>query len=197
MIKFGFEREFFITDAAGKFTLATAFPHDDCGLLVEARGEIHSDPFAAAALCDVAQQKLARDARQQGLCLQTLAYAKVPRDLQRAARRVTIKGPEKHANVYNTHKQPKAGVLHAGLHVHFSDAYEIFGKAGDKFTAYRQLDIPTIVHRLDRVFMATIKATGRVPGSYELKPYGFEYRSLPATVDPLAVAEMLHVHKLL
>lgn len=64
------------------------------------------------------------------------------------------------------------GFLTAGIHMHFS--------RHDQFGRRVQLPIETIVRKMDWNFRSIIMKGGRILGEYELKPYGFEYRSLPA-----------------
>lgn len=64
------------------------------------------------------------------------------------------------------------GHLTAGIHVHFS--------RHNQFGQRVQLPIETIVKKMDWNFRSIIIEAGRILGEYELKTYGFEYRSLPA-----------------
>ncbi len=57
----------------------------------------------------------------------------------------------------------------AGFHIHFGEN--------------RCLDIPKILSQLDLQFYSDIAKAMRVPSQYRMKPYGFEYRSLPCDVD--------------
>lgn len=41
------------------------------------------------------------------------------------------------------------------------------------------------------LFALQIKETKRIPGCYELKTHGFEYRSLPASVSVVEVAKVI------
>ena len=71
--------------------------------------------------------------------------------------------------------------LTAGLHVHFS--------RHDKFGKRIQLPIYDIVKRLDWAFKSDIMKADRILGEYEIKPHGFEYRSLPANTPIEKVIE--------
>jgi len=50
------------------------------------------------------------------------------------------------------------------------------------------LDMPLIIRTLDEAFAKVIKKSGRTAGAYEMKDWGFEYRSLPNTVSLEKVA---------
>ena len=60
-----------------------------------------------------------------------------------------------------------------------------------RHTINERLNIPYIVNFLDGAFSGIIKDARRVKGMYELKPWGFEYRSLPAYVSLLVVEQAL------
>lgn len=65
----------------------------------------------------------------------------------------------------------------AGFHVHFG--------------AYCPIDMPLIIKAFDERFKKEILAAQRTLGAYRMKPHGFEYRSLPATIDSIAVTQLL------
>ena len=65
--------------------------------------------------------------------------------------------------------------LTAGLHVHFSNR--------DNEGNIIQLPIEDIVKQMDEVFVDIINEANRIPGEYEKKIHGFEYRSLPCNAD--------------
>jgi hypothetical protein len=50
-------------------------------------------------------------------------------------------------------------------------------------------EFPTIVLELDKRFAEDIRKARRIKGDYELKNWGFEYRSLPNTLDVLEVSK--------
>lgn len=71
----------------------------------------------------------------------------------------------------------------AGLHVHFSRK-NIYPRSLRSPIIHRvQLPIDKIVMAMDTKFKELIFKACRIRGEYEIKPYGFEYRSLPANVD--------------
>jgi len=81
----------------------------------------------------------------------------------------------------------------AGCHVHFSR----WDTEKERFVWFTDEEIKFLVRKMDDAFKNIIKSTGRVLGEWEpkrsdddtKKPHGFEYRSLPATVDKLKVAK--------
>ena len=117
-------------------------------------------------------------------------------------------------------KEFKITELTAGLHVHFSkretkrvsvlevnntitmfistkdglrDEVTTKKVSNDKTVDYvcnTFVDMPMIIRTLDDEFKDVIDKTKRVTGAYEVKEYGFEYRSLPANVDLGKVAEV-------
>ena len=185
---FGFESEFFVLKD-GKPVLASGLPADACGYLAEARSKPDGDPTMAAYLHLAAEDLLARQAKELGLTLVKADTLDIPRETLRQWMRRFGKNPAKSyfmgGGCYrNTNPR-------AGLHVHFSSTETIVDKEGRTRVIAKQLNIPRIIFLMDRAFKPIIKASKRIPGEYELKNYGFEYRSLPATVNPLDVVPVL------
>lgn len=195
-MKFGFECEFFLRDKDTKeFRIVTQFlPKDDCGYLVEVRGEPHTDPIKAAYLW-AAEFKKVRELVPPALELVTSPYEILPKPFLLQCLRAYGKN--------SAHERGMCGKLmpvdkysRAGLHVHFSNQveYEEYDR-GDrghfKNWVSGMIDIPKYVLALDKAFKSQIKEAKRVPGLYEMKAHGFEYRSLPNTVLPGEVAEVL------
>lgn len=119
------------------------------------------------------------------------------------------------------HTPKEEGMVYAGLHTHFSNLRKVHtGMVPSKYLqelvlllhegairveefTRRQhsegtvnevaglLNIPRIVQQMDAAFEAEIKASNRKPGFYEMKHYGFEYRSLPATINIMKVVKVL------
>lgn len=89
-------------------------------------------------------------------------------------------------NIYGkTNKSHHLGVLSlidnykhltAGMHVHFSSRN---AKTGEVI----ELPIEDIVRKMDEKFEDIVKYDNRIPGEWEPKAHGFEYRSLPCNVD--------------
>jgi hypothetical protein len=117
-------------------------------------------------------------------------------EVQRTARRTHVKGRIKYQNLYGLDLPPvrteDTGAIWAtaGLHVHFSNPRKVDGRVGQTVVS-EHFDFVQIIRDLDKEFKDWIEAAERVPGMYELKPHGIEYRSLPATIDPLLVASFL------
>lgn len=65
----------------------------------------------------------------------------------------------------------------AGFHVHFG--------------SNKHIDMPMIINELDLSFEREILSAKRLKSLYRMKPYGFEYRSLPATVSSTAVTNII------
>jgi hypothetical protein len=196
MTKIGIEGEFFVSDTQTLLTLVPkSLPHDSCGYLAEARGEAHPTAAGALALYGVAVKDLERQAALLNLKLACEAVMIVPAEVLRQARRLFTKGPTKYNNIYGLDYKPTDRTRRAGLHVHFSNTYtdKYYNSKGENYdkTINFPIDFPPIVQTLDRAFKDEIKASKRLPGFYEMKPYGFEYRSLPTNVDLGKLGEVL------
>lgn len=191
-MKYGFEKELFVLNEAGEYALATSLPHDDCGYLAEARGEPHQNPLMAAALMDGAEVALRADAKRLALSLVTRDYVTLPRAFAQSCLRRFGKNASQERSLYG--RYIIGPLAHAGLHVHFSNEVEAYAQNYNHPNEYLErryaglIDMPRFIVGLDRRFAKEIKAARRVPGLYEMKPYGFEYRSLPASIDPYEVA---------
>lgn len=188
-MKYGFEREFFVKDADGNYVLTpTGLPHDDCGFLAESRGVPQSDPLTAVFCLYADERKLNETAEKLNLTLVLETAVKLPAKLRLEAIRKYGKAaiPQSRGNVYGRFAPFSHAVQHAGLHVHFSEEELIDGRR-----VARMFDFVPLVQKLDKAFAGEIKAARRAPGYYEMKPYGVEYRSLPATVNPEDVARVL------
>jgi hypothetical protein len=184
-MKYGLEKEYFVKKG-DEYVLATGLPMDECGYLAEVRGDCHSDPSKAVALFRADDAKLKAKAAALGLTLSDEPVGKIPPKLARTAARRFGKGtyPVGRGNMYGKDFSLTDRVQRAGMHVHFSDQQEVKDKEGRNITTIpRILDMPRIIYKLDQAFAAEIKAAKRIPGMYEMKPHGFEYRSLPANVD--------------
>lgn len=191
-MKFGFEREFFVK-AQGKYVLCPILlAHDECGYLAESRGEPHTDPLKAAYLLLAEEDRLKAQAKRNRVQLVLENDAKLSPELVCDAirRHGKAKYPVERGNIYGLDYKATDETRRAGLHVHFSN--EIAVKNGSRsYPASGFLDIPRIVRSLDETFADVIKQSNRLKGFYEVKGYGFEYRSLPATIDPRVVAKAI------
>jgi hypothetical protein len=186
--KFGFEKEFFVLKD-GKHVLLQGelnnIPKDDCRWLAEARGEPHADPESAKVLFDLSVRRLGLDCQKHSVELVDAFTMPVPKELMRISRRDYGKNV---SNVYfAAGKCYKNDKPRAGLHVHFDLSYQT-----DKSTHRDLATMPRIILAMDRLFAKDIKESKRVPGEYELKYYGFEYRSLPSTIDLDSVVAALY-----
>jgi len=194
MIEFGFEKEYFIK-SKGQYCIVpdNAMGHDDCGYLAEARGTHHENPITASFLFDAAEYELETQAAIKKVKLIEEPFITLPKDLERQALRQFGKSTISYdrGNIYgldyDVNEEP---VARAGLHVHFSNKKSFVGKDSN-LTLYGILNIPKLIQLLDKAFEKEIKEARRLPGFYEMKSYGFEYRSLPNTVSTLDVAEIL------
>lgn len=189
--KFGFEREFFVKQKGEYVEVPSELyiHRDECFYLVEARGEPHSDPRKAAALMDIAEQDLFIAARDNELTLLCQADAPdFPRDLKRQLSRAHGKGPS--LSRFMTGRMYRSIVPRAGLHIHFGTERKL-GSGKHERTVVDLSDMPEVVRLLDKAFGKIIKGAKRIPGEYEVKGHGFEYRSLPANVNLKIVVPVL------
>lgn len=186
--KFGFELEFFFCSGEKDGPLAENLvilpdglrPYaDSCGYLLEARGEPHYDPNKARWLLHATICELKNAALKYGLRLMNEDSVDLPRKYILSVLRKFGKGVSKSSFMYGrgyASSRPRAG-----LHIHFSNQITVDGRNGP-VTISQQMDIPRIIATMDGIFHDEIKKARRIPGEYEMKTHGFEYRSLPATV---------------
>lgn len=180
---FGFEKEYFVTKDDKFVRCPYTLPHDECMYLAEARSEPYDNPHKAAISLAFEEHRITSKAIELGCSLvvhDTLKLgdefpAKLFRDLLRENGKDPV--PQGRGNVYRSSYDDKDffTYVRAGLHIHFS----------------HKPDIPNIVFALDDKFASEIKVANRIPGMYEMKPHGWEYRSLPASVDVVVIADFL------
>ena len=190
-MRYGFEREYFVTKH-GDFSLCpTNVPMDGCGFLAESRGEPHNNPMSAAFLMLSEESRIKKLAK--GCQLLPLAFADVPKTILREAIRLYGKASLSHeqGNIYGLDYEADDELVRAGLHVHFSNLLKVPTKDGQFVEVPQMIDFVKIIQRLDAAFEDEIKAAKRIPGLYELKGHGFEYRSLPASMEPRKVATVI------
>lgn len=177
----GLEKEFWLIDNKEKFHEPALYglPHDEFGFLVELRTKPCINVKDLTVAYDNEYVKLDWLARNFNLTLTDKPV--MPRtemiDTYYAIKYEHHKLPDLTANIYVGTKCSHAtgifeGYLTAGLHVHFS--------RHDEFHRRIQLPIETITRKMDWNFRSIIQNSNRIMGEYEIKPYGFEYRSLPA-----------------
>ena len=189
MIEFGFEQEFFVIANNGTLIVAAdaGLPHDGCGYLAESRGEHHSDPIMAAYLLRAETHKLVNKI-PQGSSL-SMESTKIDKSIEHDCLRRFGKSVQSDFSLSG--KWCKKNVKHAGLHVHFSNNETIETKEGQRRKIAKFFNATRIIHLLDQMFAPEIKASGRATGLYKMKDYGFEYRSLPSSLDAIVVAEFM------
>lgn len=204
-MRFGFEREFllisnkkeggviFPTDLEVSYRL----PLDGDGLHIEARGEPDKDPFQAYGNLVGKETELQAQVRALGT-LHAIDWHKLEPGLARKMRRVG-KGALREFSITGEIKPPRTGWSAGGLHIHFGvDAsVDHSCRCGriNKVQYTPIFNIPKIVNAFDKRFAKEIAAAKRQPGRYEIKVHGFEYRSLPTSIDPLEVAEWMFKNK--
>jgi hypothetical protein len=202
-MQFGFELEFFLTHKKIPVLIPSALRQhaDESGWLVEARGKPRSCAIEAAFSLQAAIHKLRNELKIKGHRLTLKAVERVTFEVVTQARKTFVKGRNLYRNMYGLdlppirHEENGDIWAKAGLHIHFSNYYEIQDEKQCTHKVHKCLDMTEIIRLLDAEFANEIKTTERVPGMYEFKNHGFEYRSLPATINILEVAEFLRSKK--
>jgi hypothetical protein len=195
MIKYGFELEGFILRDGKPCLVPVGIPMDECGWLVEIRGEPHYRPDLAMAL--LLAEKKAVESKIAGFEILWEPLLEVPRDIKVAAARRSGKGILKYKNVYGyeTHRN-STRLATASLHVSVTNerthCYTDKDNRERTFTYQGTVDHAKLIVGMDKAFAGEIKAAKRNPGFYELKDDGrIEYRSLPNNVDMDKVVSVL------
>ena len=182
----GAELELFLLDKDNNILepIKYGFPSDEMGFLIEIRSE-HSDNYQ-----DVidSMETLMRiniyKAGEMGFIVRRSPSVEVSKEFQdyisEKYRHSML--PDQTRNIYGSKESHHTGFSNnlatAGLHIHFSSR-RIFGTK----CLQRELPIESIVRNLDNKYKEDILLSNRIPGEYELKSHGFEYRSLPASID--------------
>lgn len=163
------------------------FPFDEFGFLVEIR--THPYTSSEGLLEELNRLTLAHkvQAKALGLRLKLQARRFLGKSLKNCLKKKYAWDSllDLTANVYSGIACSHATGINdlygtAGVHVHFSRHDE-----GQRV----QLPIHRIVYAMDAFFNKTIAKANRICGEFEIKPHGFEYRSLPATVN---VQDVVH-----
>ena len=201
-MKMGMELEFFLMK--GKTFVFPAdyhgLSHDGYPLLGELRTGIHDNPYKLIGEMQGLILEVKNIVKADGLKLVFLPKVAVPNEIRREAiRRPELsKTPEKQLNMHGLSHQPAEGFIYAGLHVHFSGKETKVGQTCEKChthvsygSTFAQLPMPEIIRYLDKEFSTETAKADRVAGSYEMKSYGFEYRSLPNNISLPKLAEAL------
>lgn len=197
----GLECEYWLLDKENNIIEAPKynFPADEMGFLIEIRSAWGSDP---EAITDSLKEEFScarKKAEQFGFKICEAAWLPVTKEWQEyIANKYQHAGLADHTkNIYGgkqtQHTGLKEGRATAGLHVHFS----VWNIEKEHFMWLSDNVIAKIVLEMDKAFLREIYEVGRIEGEWERKgigddsgrPHGFEYRSLPATVDKLKAAE--------
>lgn len=172
-MKTGFENEYFVARPDGTFlqTVPYDLPDDAAGTLVEARSKPFEDPFDTLSSFEAARLALEAAVTAKGLVMKCLATC--PTVIWNGA-------PET-----------------AGFHIHFSNDTWRGLPASHHTSNWRNLhdappkEIAEMLRDLDRVFKPLYTGVVRHRDAWRPKSWGWEYRRLPATVDPHIVAKRL------
>lgn len=203
---YGMELEFFAVVAPGKenegqvtfFPAPLASLMDDCGYLLEARGEKANNPDQARWNLHKQIRYLTKQASAQGLMLENLDTKDIAKEHLRLCMRQYGKNAAQSyfmgGHVYKS-TRPRAGLhLHFGTERMFKIPDKVMDNeivTGGAWTVAEICNMPRIIALLDKAFREEIKAAKRMPGEYEVKSYGFEYRSLPATSNLDKVVDVI------
>jgi hypothetical protein len=200
-MRFGFEYEEFITErdespAHPKVVLVPdGFPKDDCGWLIEYRGNPHEDAFQAVGSLKAEMTRVRDRFNEEHPDLRLMGsrmpFTRVPRTLKLLSRRTNTKGLLQYQNLYG--RKPTTYDT-AGLHISITKEECYYNKDGGREHVYNvPWDYAQFVRFMDKKYAKEIKEAKRVPGFYELKYDGrFEYRSLPITINLWELARVLY-----
>lgn len=195
-MKIGFEQEFFVTDQQHAKLIV---PVPDCfknpdssGVLIEARGEAHSDVTEAIFSLQADVQRLQTVCDANGFDMVRQPVAVISKQQRLALSRKFSKGISKFENLYGyTSHRNKQSEWTAGLHISFTKPTTLYiERTSAEYNA--MWDFPALFRKLDGYFKIEMLSAKRNPGFYELKPDGrVEYRSLPNTVGYLKLIKVL------
>uniref|UniRef100_A0A6M3XD81 Uncharacterized protein n=1 Tax=viral metagenome TaxID=1070528 RepID=A0A6M3XD81_9ZZZZ len=182
----GAELELFLLDKENNILepIKYGFPSDEMGFLIEIRGE-HSDNYQdiVDSLETLMRINISK-AERLGFIVGRESSLEVSKEFQdyisEKYRHAML--PDHTRNIYGSKESHHTGFSNnlatAGLHLHFSSRRIFSTKC-----LQRELPIEHIVGEMDNKYKEDILLSNRIPGEYELKPWGFEYRSLPASID--------------
>ncbi len=189
----GIERELFLIDKKGEIVLPReyGFPTDCMEFLIETRSVASNDISYIYDSCCIEYFTYDKKAKLLGFCIDIndnyYVTEKFVDKIENKYNTSRFVGASK--NIYGTREDHSTGIfrlcedlykLTAGIHVHFSRRDKKTGKL-------LMLPYEGITLEMDKVFENEIIESDRIKGEYELKPHGFEYRSLPANADILKV----------
>lgn len=202
LYEIGLECEYWLLDKEDNIIEAPKynFPADEMGFLIELRSIWGSDPDTVVNSLEGEIFSVRKKAEQLGFKIHEAAWLPVTKEWQEyIANKYQHRGlPDHTRNIYSEKQQTqhtgfREGRATAGLHVHFS----IWDIEKEHFIWLSDSSIVRIVFEMDNVFLPEINRANRIIGEWERKgigddsgrPHGFEYRSLPATVDKLKAAK--------
>jgi len=183
--RIGIEREYWlIADTNGRIIEPAlfGFPYDEFGFLVEIRTDPHTTCETLLKDFQARFSELEEKAHKLGMHLESLHRRTLNSEFIKCLANKYCHSTllDTTANIYaGTSKSHATGLDSdccgtAGLHIHFSR----YTRNGKRI----QLPIVKIVKAMDRHFERTISLARRNLGEFEIKPHGFEYRSLPSDI---------------
>lgn len=189
----GIEREYFLVDKKGQIIEPKlfGFPYDEFGFLVEIRTRPH---ISTKMLMDELMKLIEVHSAQAKALDFELKLLNAMKLKSSFLKYLSEKYSYSHLKDLTANVYPKVAVTHAtgldtkkgygtaGCHIHFSR------KTLDGRQRV-QLPIIKIVYAFDARFNREIALANRMAGEYEIKPHGFEYRSLPATINIFSAVE--------
>jgi hypothetical protein len=203
-LKIGLEKEMFLLDEnKAVLEIPSHLPQDDCGYLLEARGEPSTNIEQAVFSLMAEEYKIRENVQKEFPTYETTdePYKKVSKDFLMQIMRTHIKGKIKYQNIYEFKRHKTAqNEVPSGIHISFTCPKErsitYLPKSNSttlETQAYNAMfDWLQIFKKLDEAFKDEIKAAKRLPGFYELKEDGrIEYRSLPSNTDLKKIIKVL------
>jgi len=201
-MQYGMEVEFFLTKRNMLvFPKDYGFGHDGYPLIGELRSEPHTDPYKMVGEVMGLLAKARHKAAYAGLRLHLQPHFLLTDAMKvEVMRRPELnKGAVTSLNLYEYDDKLDPNFAHAGIHIHFSGRKQVVhygrcehcGHVPYESITFSPSPIPEIIKRLDRAFVKEISKAERVAGEYEMKSYGFEYRSLPNNTDLEKIAKVL------
>lgn len=221
--RIGLEAEFFLTNSKGElvYPQGFGFDYDDFIILGEFRAEPGStrEDTIANFIKELVRVRL--KAQQKKLTL-SYGYKEItPKFKREILKKMGTKEIQDTKNIYNTEilscsddvvedGKIVSSKISAGLHIHFSK--EVVFERNIQYTfehntqstlvrenyyILRPSDIKGIITAMDKYiypkYTLPVKLKYRQVGFYELKPYGFEYRSLPMCNEFTSLVELEEV----
>lgn len=165
---FGFENEYFMKkDGQIVYLPDSSIPHDAMGWLAEVRSDPHDNPFKTLASFNEKHAELIEQVAKFGCTLECLAEV-----------------PFKDKAGFHIHFGSDSQVL-KGLHEIREHHY------GDWKHDDPPAEVKKMMKKLDAKCEKYYKDVKRHPHLWRPQPWGWEYRRLPATVDPVEVTAIV------